>query len=69
MPVCVSVKKSFCQELDAEKTKFYGRLGCCLIDFLLVSSGLAADKAVDSEAGHALDDLLKDIFSCIQEVS
>jgi hypothetical protein len=54
--------------LDAEKTKYYGRLGCSLIDFLMVSSALAADRSVESEAGQALDDLLRDIFACIQEV-
>jgi hypothetical protein len=54
------------QELDGEKTKFYGRLGCSLIDFLLVSSAFASFP--ESEAGQALDDLLKDIFACIQEV-
>jgi hypothetical protein len=55
--------------LDAEKTKYYGRLGCSLIDFLMVSIALVADKALESEAGQALDDLLKDIFACIQEVN
>jgi hypothetical protein len=54
------------QELDGEKTKFCGRLGCSLIDFLLVSSALASFP--ESKAGKALDDLLKDIFARIREV-
>jgi len=51
-------------ELDSERTKFYARIACYLLDFLVSASCLPTDI----EGNARLDDLLEDVLESVDEV-
>jgi len=60
-------------ELENQKTRLYGRIGCALVDFLVSSSSYDPDtgerqRGAETESGFLLEELIQDIFVCIQEV-
>ena len=59
-------------ELESQKTRQHGRIGCALLDFLLAASSLDPEtgerrRDAETESGAMLDQLMQDIFACIQE--
>ena len=58
-------------ELGNSRTREHGRIGSCLLDFLISSTSYVTDferRVVESESSILLDDLLQDVFVCIEEV-
>ena len=58
-------------ELENPRTREHGRIGCCLLDFLISSTSYVTDverRGVEPESSVLLNDLLQDVFVYIEEV-